>query len=331
MGEGLREIGGYLELEDYGGAPYHAGSVALDSARSCLSYLVELRGITAMALPDLMCDAVSCTCDRMGVAHRAYRVGDDLLPAYDFELGPGEWFYLADYYGTLTMEAVERAYWFSGGRLVVDEVQGFFREPWARADTFFTCRKFFGVPDGAYLATRDGARLARKLPACRSAMRMAHVLGRCEDGGSPHYADYTLSEDGIGANGPEAMSEVTRRLLSGVNYGRVRAVREGNFAALDRLLGPTNLLDIGHPVGPYAYPYLAPGTGASRRELALRGVYVPTLWPNVAGERSSGPVARRFAGEVLPLPVDQRYGEKDMEYLAAVVLEAVSLQKGKQQ
>lgn len=325
MGECLREIGGYLELEDFGGSPYHVGSLALDSARSCLCYLIELRGITAIALPDLMCDAVPSVCDRMGVAHRAYRVGESLLPVYDFKLGPEEWLYLADYYGTLTVEAVERAYEFSDGKLVIDEVQGFFREPWARADTFFTCRKFFGVPDGAYLATRDGARLKIELPACRSASRMGHLLGRCEDGGSAHYAEYSLSEEGIGANGPEAMSEVTRRLLSGVNYDRVRAMRESNFAVLDRLLGPTNLLHVGSPVGPYAYPYLTAGAGELRGELASRGVYVPMLWPNVIAECHEGSAARRFAREILPLPVDQRYGEGDMEHLAAVVLEAVNL------
>lgn len=330
MRGGLREIGGYLELEDFGGVPYHAGSLALDSARSCLGYLAELRGIAAIALPDLMCDAVSSTCSRMGVEHRTYRVGEDLLPVYDFELGPGEWLYLADYYGTLTAEAVERACEFSSGRLVVDEVQGFFREPWAAADTFYTCRKFFGVPDGAYLATRDGARLVRELPACRSASRMGHVLGRCEDGASVHYADYALSEDRVGSNGPEAMSEITRRLLSGVNYDRVRKVREGNFAVLERMLGPTNLINIDSPVGPYAYPYLAPGSGASRGALASRGVYIPTLWPNVVSGQFGGSVARNFASEVLPLPVDQRYNVEDMEYLAAVVLETVNLQKGMQ-
>ncbi|WP_148042329.1 hypothetical protein [Paraeggerthella hongkongensis] len=51
------EIGGYLELEDFGGRPYHEGAIALDSARSCLAYLIELRGISCIALPDVFAPA----------------------------------------------------------------------------------------------------------------------------------------------------------------------------------------------------------------------------------------------------------------------------------
>lgn len=322
-----REIGGYLGLEDFGGAPYHEGAVALDSARSCLAYLVELRGIRCMALPDLMCSAVPQACDRAGCAHRTYRIGMDFLPVYDFELAEDEWLYLADYYGTLSAEAVARALDFAGGRVVVDEVQGFFRKPWAGADTIYTCRKFFGVPDGAYLATRDGAELACELPACCSAVRMAHVLGRAEDGGSAHYAEYSAAEDGIGQNGPEAMSEVTRRLMSGVDYGRVKVARERNFAVLAGLLGPRNLLDPGTPEGPYMYPFLVKGAGDARRRLALRGIYVPTLWPNVLSECPEGTTARRYAEGVLPLPIDQRYSVDDMRALTGAVLEETGLSR----
>ena len=166
-----REIGGYLGLEDFGGAPYHEGAVALDSARSCLAYLVELRGIRCMALPDLMCSAVPQACDRAGCAHRTYRIGMDFLPVYDFELAEDEWLYLADYYGTLSAEAVARALDFAGGRVVVDEVQGFFRKPWAGADTIYTCRKFFGVPTGR---TWQPATVRSSLASClHAALRCA--------------------------------------------------------------------------------------------------------------------------------------------------------------
>ena len=47
---------------------------------------------------------------------------------------------------------------------------------------FIHAASSFGVPDGAYLTTRDGAALERELPICRSLSRMLHVLGRAEDG-----------------------------------------------------------------------------------------------------------------------------------------------------
>ena len=315
-----QEIGGYLELEDFGGAPHHAGAVELDSARSCLAYLIELRGIRAIALPDLMCSAVAKTCDRAGCVHRAYRVGEGLLPDWGgLDLAEGEWLYLADFYGTLPAAAVERAIAASGGRVVVDEVQGFFRRPWSGVDTLYTCRKYFGVPDGAYLVTRDARRLARELSLCRSSERMAYVLGRCEDGGSAHYSEYSQIESTIGVNGPELMSEVTRRLMTGMDYGRVKAIRERNFAELQRLLGPLNLMDAGNPVGPYMYPFLVNRATGFRRKLAKKSIYVPTLWPNVLHECQTDSAAYFYASNILPLPVDQRYRAKDMVRVASEV------------
>lgn len=317
------EIGGYLELEDCGGKPYHQASIALDSARSCLAYLIELRNIRSIALPDLMCSVVNETCDRTGCKRRTYNIGPNFLPVYNFKLADDEWLYLSDYYGTLTAEAVCNALMFANGRVIVDEVQAFFRKAWPAADTIYTCRKFFGVPDGAYLTTRDGAALERELPICRSLSRMLHVLGRAEDGASEHYAEYSTAEELIGADGPEAMSEVTRRLLSGVDFGRVKSLRERNFAVLAEILGPKNQLNISTPDGPYMYPFLASGAGDARSRLARRKIYVPTLWPNVLEECAEETVARRYAEEILPLPIDQRYDEKDMRALAQAVLEEI--------
>mgnify|MGYP004567056195 FL=1 len=317
------EIGGYLELEDCGGKPYHEGSIALDSARSCLAYLIELRCIHSIALPDLMCSAVATACDRSGCIRRTYEVGSDFLPIYNFILADDEWLYLSDYYGTLTPRAVDDALVFANGRVIVDEVQAFFRKAWPDADTIYTCRKFFGVPDGAYLTTHDGATLDRQLPICHSLSRMHHVVGRAEDGASDHYAEYSAAEELIGAEGPKAMSEVTRRLLSGVDFGRVKSLRERNFAVLAKILGPKNQLSINTPDGPYMYPFLTSCANNARSRLARRKIYVPTLWPNVLEECAEETVARRYAEEILPLPIDQRYDEKDMRALAEAVLEEI--------
>ena len=270
-----------------------------------------------------MCSAVASACDRTGCIRRTYEIGPNFLPVYNFKLADDEWLYLSDYYGTLTPEAVNDALVFANGRVIVDEVQAFFRKAWPGADTIYTCRKFFGVPDGAYLTTHDGASLDRKLPICRSLPRMAHVLGRAEDNASDHYAEYSSAEEMIGNDGPEAMSEVSRRLLSGVNYGRVKTIRERNFAILAEMLGSKNLLDPGMPEGPYMYPFLTTEAGAVRRRLAARKIFVPTLWPNVLEDCADGTLAHRYAENILPLPIDQRYDAEDMRALAEAVLEEI--------
>lgn len=314
-----REIGGYLELERYQGEPYHPGAVALNSARNCLAYLAELRGIERIVLPDLMCDAVSRTCEREGIAVRTFEVGEGFALPSELAVSEGEWLYVADYYGRLSCSEVERARSASGGRLVVDEVQGFFREPWAGVDTIYTCRKFFGVPDGAYLVTRDGSRLGRELPKGSSRARMAHVVGRMEDGSAEWYGAYRASEESIDAEPLAAMSETTRSLMAAVDFPFARRRREENYAILGKALGGRNRLAAGSPEGPYMYPLLVEDSAGLRDRLAEADVFVPTLWPNVLADCPAPSWAHRYARDVLPLPVDQRYNRDDMEYVASCV------------
>lgn len=310
-----REIGGYLELEQFTGLPYRNGGIELDSARSCLAYLIELRGIRVLWIPDYMCDAVKKTCAAYGVKTKVYRVGADLFPVKDFKVGKDEWFYLADYFGQLDDEVVEGAREVSGGRLIVDEVQGFFRNPWMGVDTLYTCRKFFGVADGAYLFTGDGRALRRNLPLDESRARMTHIFGRFERTGSDFYSDYQCSEESFDYGNPRRMSRITENLLRAIDYETIIMRRERNFRLLDGAFSAVNDLVLRTPKGPYMYPLLVRQADGMREMLAKRSIYIPTLWPNVLTECNRKSIAYQYAANILPLPVDQRYGDADMERL----------------
>ena len=316
----MREIGGYFELERFGGRAYHEGAVALNSGRGCLSYLVELRGVRTVWLPDLMCVSVGSLFGREGVRVREYPVGPDLLPDYGaFEVGGGEWMLLCDYYGQLRAGDVERARAFCAGRLIVDETQGFFRDPWPGADTVYSCRKWFGVADGGYLATGDGARLGRALARDESHARMGFVLGRFERPASEFYAEAAANNGRFAGEPAKLMSPLTENVLRAVDYEAVRGRRVGNFGLLHAALGAGNLLEVREPCGPFMYPLMVEDAAGVREALAREKVFVPTLWPNVLEDCPESSCAYRVAKNVLPLPVDQRYGEREMKHVASTV------------
>ncbi|WP_165173228.1 hypothetical protein [Adlercreutzia sp. ZJ242] len=318
----LREIGGYLELERFSGQPYHRaedGAVALNSGRACLEYLIELRGMEAIWLPDWLCSSVPAACAKHGVEVRTYRVGWDMRPAYDFEVTEGEYLYLVDYYGQLDAADVEEAGARSGGRLVVDEAQGFFRPPWPGADTLYTCRKFFGVADGGYLYAGDGARLARELPRDESHGRMGFVLGRFERPAGEFFAQARANNERFADEPVKLMSPITENVMRAIDYEAVRERRDANWRVLDEALRDVNGLRSKAPDGAFMYPLLVEGADGVRQRLAAEGVFVPTLWPNCLSERGGGSVALRYSRDVLPLPVDQRYGWEDMEHMVDVL------------
>ena len=314
-----REIGGYLELERFQGEALHGDLIALGSGRACLTYLIELRSIRSIWLPDYMCDSVRRTCEGLSVGVRTYSVGPSLSPVYDFEPAEGDWLYLSDYFGFLSADQVEFALDFFGGRLIVDEVQGFFREPWSGVDTLYSCRKWFGVPDGGYLATSKGEVLGRSLPAARSADRMVHLLGRFEGSASDYFKLYHEAEESLEGESLETMSLLAANLLRAVDYDRVREARRLNWAVLDSVLGDENLLweelNRHMPEVPFMYPLRVDNPVGLRERLAEMGVYIPTLWPNVLCDSTAGFVARSNTAGILPLPIDQRYGEEDMHML----------------
>lgn len=125
--------------------------MALNCGRSCLAYLIRTKGIRKLCLPDFLCDSVEKLCQKEGVTLRFYPVGADLLPE-DVTLEAGEWLYLVNYYGQLSDDKI-RTYKARYDRVMVDQSQAYFQMPVETVDTFYTCRKFFGVADGAFLYT----------------------------------------------------------------------------------------------------------------------------------------------------------------------------------
>lgn len=315
-----KEIGGYFELERFSGCHYHQNAIKLNSGRGCLAYAIKLRSIKKIWLPDYLCDSLVNLCRRENVDISFYTIKDNFLPDYDtLCLRDNEWMLLVDYYGQLRSEDVSFALDFCNGNLIVDETQGFFRKPWIGADTLYTCRKWFGVPDGGYLATKDNLKVTEVISKDISYQRMSHVLGRLELTASEFYAEASKNNDLFSDQPPKYMSALTENILSAINYNEVRKAREENWQYVAELLESTNRLCLHACEAPFMYPYLVADASGVRERLAQQKIYVPTLWPNVLREQKRESVAYDYAANILPLPIDQRYDRSDMEYMVKVV------------
>lgn len=316
MQEG-KEIGGYLELERFHGAEYHEGLLALDCARNSLAYLIEARDIRVIWVPSFLCSSVSDVAGRYGAEVHDYPITEAFLPSYEsFDPAESDYVYLVDFYGLLSDENILDAGRRFPGRVIVDEVMAFFRRPLPGFDTIYSCRKFFGVSDGAYLATT--ASIGRSLPQDESWDRMRFVLGRFERPASEFYAESSENNVRFRTQDIHKMSPITHNILRAIDYDRAIDQRRRNYAILRDRLDGTNQLKLVDPFGPFMYPLLLEDGRSLRKPLQARKLYIPMLWDHAAG--ASG-VAGRFANDILPLPVDQRYDEDDMAYMANVVLE----------
>lgn len=315
----MLEIGGYFGLEQFHGREYYQNLIAVNNGRNALLYLLKARNITKLYIPYFLCNSISDMLDRNGYSYEYYHISEDLLPIFDRKLSGDEYIYVVNYYGQISNDTIgklQQQY----GNVIFDNIQAFFQKPAKGIDTVYTCRKFFGVPDGGYVSTT--ARLSETLPVDISKDRMRHVLGRFEGNASDYYGDFKAN-DAIHEELPlRSMSALTHNLLRAIDYELVRLKRNENYALLDRALGGRNKLQLMAPEGPYAYPFYCENGMEIKRQLAAKGIFVATLWPNVLG--MDGTLEKDYAENILPLPCDQRYSADDMNYMIKEVLACIN-------
>ena len=61
------------------------------------------------------------------------------------------------------------------------------------------------------------------------------------------------------------------------------------------------------------YPLWLQNGAEIRKRLQTEKIYIPILWPNVLQQLPENAVEYQLAANILPLPVDQRYTEVDMQ------------------
>lgn len=318
----MREIGGYIGFERFHGQMLHSGAIALNSGRACLEFLVRARGIRSIALPMFLCASMREACEKSGASWRYYSIDTECMPAAGGgQLSDDEWILIVNYYGqkdNFKLKELRDQY----GRIIVDNTHAYFQPPLDGTDTIYSCRKFFGVSDGGFLYT--DAALDEELPQDESFERMRFLLGRFERGAQEFYAEYAANNAAFVREPIKRMSSLTQNLLRGIDHDRVCRIRTKNFVYLNDAFSGINELRLTVPNGPYMYPLLMQDGRRIRKKLIERRVYIPTLWPEVFDICGKDQLEYRYAADILPLPVDQRYDEKDMQYVIDVLRECMA-------
>ena len=148
---------------------------------------------------------------------------------------------------------------------------------------------------------------------------MGFVLGRFERSAGEFFAESKANNARFADEPMAGMSALTENLLHAVDYVAAKERRLANWSALHSALGASNRLSLATPEVPFMYPYMVEDADGVRGRMAAEGVFVPTLWPNVPGDACAGPNAIDFSNNILPLPIDQRYGADDMERVLEVL------------
>lgn len=310
------EYGGYIEFERFKGEILHLDGIALNSGRSCLGYLFEAKAIKKIYLPYFLCKAVKNTAWKYNVKTKFYHIDREFKPIIEFEVHDDEILFMVNYYGQLNEEYVRH----SIGKyknIILDNAQNYFSSPIVGAHTIYICRKFFGVPDGAFLFTSFDN--VREYERDIVNDRMQYLLGRFEENASKFYKGYQYSNEYFEGKPVRRMSLISENILRVLDYENIKVRRNENWEYVSERLSKYNRLRPVKSEGPFAYPLLIPDGMEVRKKLADKLVYVPTLWPNVIKECAVETVEHEYASNLLPIPIDQRYSLKDMEAMCEII------------
>jgi hypothetical protein len=255
--------------------------------------------------------------NKLGISYEYYHIDLNFEIRDRFTLKADESLLYTNYFG-LKRRYVEHLAAKTGARLILDNTQAFYAKPIQGIDTFYTCRKFFGVADGAYLYTDK--LLDENFEQDESYDRMAHLLKRIDLSAEQGFADFRRVDDGLDNQPIRRMSKLTQRIMQSIDYEAAAKNRRENYHMLHEVLGEEN--NLGLPLDedavPMVYPFLSPVKGL-REKLIENKVFIARYWPNVLDWTNEKDFEYLLAYQMQPLPIDQRYGKGDMNRMIDII------------
>lgn len=312
----MKSIGGYYSLELPLHEEFHKNAIKLNTGRNCLEYILRSRKYSRVYIPYYSCEVILEPFHKLGIEYKFYHVNFDLESADDIVLSDKEALLYINYYGFMPnyVNALVEKY---GNHLIVDNTQAFYTKPVEGIDTFYTCRKFFGVPDGAYLYTDH--LLVDDFEQDVSWERLDFLAKRIDLSPEEGYSDFRRQSYNLIGQPIKRMSKLTERFMQSIDYSSVAAIRRENYNYLHKHLQESNRLHLSldDAAVPMIYPYMADFDGL--RELLIQNkIYVAKYWPNVQ-QLSNYDTECDLANKLIPIPIDQRYGEYEMDIILKLI------------
>jgi hypothetical protein len=301
----LKAIGGYFEFElPQKNEPWHPQAIALNNARNGFRYLLEARKPIHVFLPNYICNSMLEPLEALNIRYSFYRINNTLEIEDKPTINNNTILLYVNYFG-VKHDYCEKLYAQYGNSLVIDNTQAFFEKPFQGVDTIYSARKFFGVSDGGYLYTthKNNAKFDKDY----SGERVRHLVGRLEKSATEYYSAYRISEKSLKGQPIKQMSALTCNILKGIDYEKVKLIRERNFLFLHNTLKDSNELTLNTDSlnGPMIYPYFS-NNAALRQTLISQKVYVAKYWSEVEVRETVSQFEKKLVEHLIPLPIDQR-------------------------
>ena len=318
------EIGSFLELQlPKGRERYNQETdiARLNTGRMGIWHAFRVTGCKCIWIPIYQCDSIRETFEKKGVAMKFYHIDKNWNPI-DLNPADDEAVLIANYYGIMSsarMAELASKY----KNVILDCAQAFFCKPVEGALTVYSCRKFVGAPDGAYVVGKDAHKYVEEYPQCYSSDTAAFLLKRIEYGcEGKGYEARSINEHRIDAEDCMKMSKLTRTLMDAEDYDYNIRKRKENFAYAHQLLGDINEIDptiyMDDETVPMVYPLVVEEDECIQRLFKAKH-FQGHWWSYICEEQPEDTFEHWISRYVIPITIDQRYGKEEINYLVNVI------------
>ena len=318
------EIGSFLELQIPKDREWYRGDkdiARLNTGRMGIWHAFRITGCKRIWIPIYQCDSIRETFEKKGVEMCFYHQ-DNIFNPIDIDAKENDAVLVVNYYGIMSSERMaELAIPYK--HVIVDCAQAFFCKPIENALTVYSCRKFVGAPDGAYVVGKNAHKYLEEYPQCYSSDTAGFLLKRIEYGcEGKSYEARSINELRIDTEDCMKMSKLTRTLMDAEDYAYNQHKRKENFAYAHKLFGDINKLNplmyLGQDTVPMVYPLLVEDDGLMPRLLNAKH-FQGHWWSYICNEQPVDSFEHWISRYVIPITIDQRYGKNELDYLANII------------
>lgn len=314
----MQEYGGYLPIELKSGKEYYGGEnvVSLNCARNGIAYSAIVGAFKKVYVPFYICNTVIDALIKHNVEYELYHMDEEFRPLQVY-VKKQECILYPNYYGLFSekrINSIVKQY----GNVILDNTQAFFATPNVEAFNVYSCRKFIGVSDGAYVI-KEGIR-HMPLDADRSYSRAVYLMKSIEEGTNAAYTESLRAEENLCDSPILAMSALTHRILQSADYEYIKKRRIHNFDFMNKSFINMGMKPVcrSEECVPMVYPFWSEDADI-RKKMIERHIYVPQWWRNLLDRDEITSFERKLINSLLPLPVDQRYQEDDIKGLVDII------------
>lgn len=312
-------IGGYFGLEmNDSGSVYHDDAIAVNSGRNALEYILLVNDYKKIYIPYYTCDVTLQPIRHLNIDYEFYYLDKNFVPQIG-AIEENEVLLFVNYFGLLNnnISTLKKKY----NNIIIDNAQAFYSKPLDGIPTIYSARKFFGLPDGAFVYSNK--KLKINLGIDRSGDRISHLIARVEEGAEKGYALFQQNDDKLNYLPLKKMSILTNKLLRSIDFETIRKIRNENFDILHRELKNENelspIIEKANINGPMVYPFLRKGNVKLRDIFIEERIFIATYWPNVLDWCDGESLEHYLTDNLLPLPIDQRYRVEDMQKILRLI------------